>query len=147
MRNLNSHTSEQTSKDFYNQVLKSRAKNLNSSKTNNNLFENGLEKILNHSHQFLSPLFNEEENQYSFKEETESNNIDSDFDKHIENISPTWLKILVKLIIKIYHFIFPEKIKDFIHKKIQKRISKQVKNKLVNNNKTANNFFAFKPPT
>lgn len=147
MRNLSHQNQHQTSREFYNQVLKKKSKNLNSSKKEVNIFENGLNKLLKYSYQLLAPIFNDTDNNINYHKETESNSIDKDFDNQIETISPRWLKLCVKFLIEIYHFVFPKKIKEIIRKTYKTNIIKPIKTKTNSSVKNNNNFFAFKPPS
>lgn len=116
MRNYSQNVQHQTSREFYNSVLKNNRKNLNSSKTNLDSLDIYLNQFLEKSYKTLSPIFNDDQQRNNFQKESTNNAIDKEFDEQIENYSPRWLKSIINLLLSLYHKVIPKKAKDLIKK-------------------------------
>ena len=116
MRNYSQNIQPQTSREFYNSVLKNNTNNLNSSKRNSNSLDVYLDQFLEKSYKTLSPIFNDNQQYKNFQKESISNHTDKEFDEKIDNYSPKWLKLIINLLLSVYHKIISKKIKRFIKK-------------------------------
>lgn len=93
------------SKKYYLNQLKNKSKKLSINQKSNSLIDHHLDSFLVYSYNFFQPFFGEEEkqNQYSRKAYNSYKHIDNDFDMMIEHYTPSFLKQLLLIIIKLYN--------------------------------------------
>ena len=128
----NNHTFEKTLKTSLRDSKRNKY-NLNSSKKNNQDVDMYLNKWLSYSYKFFAPFFEDEDFEVSYANEINATPIDDEFDKAL----PSWLKGIIDFIKRMYHLLFPKKLKVVIRN--AKKVFKNMVVKPVNK-KRSNTF-------
>ncbi len=114
MRKLHNNQINQTSKEYYQKVLKKKTTNLNLSNKQVQETDILLNQLLNASYTLLSPIFEKDQLIFDYKNHSNFKNIDNEFDKTINNTLPSWIKKVILFIKSIYRTIFPLKVEKKI---------------------------------
>ncbi|MCB9359721.1 MAG: hypothetical protein H6588_00330 [Flavobacteriales bacterium] len=131
MRNYQQNINYTSSKEYY-LSLKKQKQNLNSSKQKLNKTDYALEKILTFSYNVFNPLFKDESN-VEYKVSTiKEKEIDTDFDKKLTEITPTWLLRIFNLLLLAYQKLIGKKINKAVEliKKIIKPLYAKIAQKI-----------------
>lgn len=110
MKNYRHNHSFQTSKKIYIIDSKKNNYNLNLSETLTCSIDVQIDKWLSYSYKFFAPFFEDEEFENSYTKDSQMDEIDNDFD----NALPSWLKVVIDFILRVYQFIVPKKIKAIL---------------------------------
>jgi len=119
MKNTNLNNNFNTSKEYYNHILKSRSNNLNSSNKTNDFIEIQLQKVLETTYKILNPIFKDDQENTTNSALKSYHNLDKEdhqFDEQLKSYIPQWLNVIINYIEKIYRIIFPKKEKLLINK-------------------------------
>jgi hypothetical protein len=128
MRNYQQNINYTSSKEYY-LSLKKQKQNLNSSKQKLDKADYALEKILTFSYNVFNPLFKDESNIEYKTRAIKEEEIDTDFDKKLTEITPSWLLKIVNLLLLIYQKLIGKKINKAV--KLIKKIVKPFSTKIV----------------
>ncbi len=120
MKNYGQNNNYQTSREYYNQVLKKENKNLNSSESKLDYLDEKLDKMLTVVYRIFDPMFRDVEAPSSYKNEFIKDAVDREFDEEVAKRIPNWLQIVIDFFVRIYQLIFPVHLIEAIFQRFSK---------------------------